>query len=544
MHVFEHALQHDADAGEDAADGVRPLPAGFVRFLDRPYTELSRFRYGFFEDPDKPGVGLHIVLDERPGGYERVWTELASDSYVAPQRWWDMGVRLFVRAGDTLYPYIEDEALMLRLRDELWRHGGFDDEQPVLLRWHAGKDGTGPFTEAISLSGLRSLLDPGVFRLLSTRFDIRVPEFHIGTRDDLIEAQQTSAVILNQLADTLDREIVAAVADRVTAAEAAWTDTDARVHETEQRLAEHRKAASQIDMLLDQHDKAWQDFVDNVLEADGSLSGRKDEARKRYQGQHEKRAAAIELYRDGLFDVNTRLEADLQGLATHRTEIEDQEGRLATLERKLPEEIAAVDRAGGELRAEIDGFSRRQVEHLRHAKNEVEALEMALGELERTKSNTATLIANAEALRAEIERAKAELERAKAQAERAKVEVERADEALRGLNETCEAARGAVDAASQSRDRERSALLQTLSALCAAVERLFSADRSAFAEEQAMPGEVGRLNELIKDVERVEQSREQLAKLVADVEKKGYSIPTLGPALPARLLEEIRERLP
>jgi hypothetical protein len=407
--VFE---QFSADAAEDAparSNGFRALPAGFVRFLDRPYTDLTRFRYGFFDDPVRPGIGLHVVLDEKASGHERVMTDMASDSYVCPQRWWDLGVRLFVRAGDTLHPYIEDEALLLRLRDEIWEHGEFDPEHPVLLRRHFGENGEAPLAQTICLSGLRPLLDPEVFQLLSTRFDTRVLEFHVGTRDDMLEAQRASVRTLDDLAGTLEQGVETAIVERADAVEAAWKDADSRLHQVETRLAGHVAAAAEIQSLLDRHADSWEGFVHSVLEADRTISYRKVEAFDEYEAGHEKRAEAVRLFERSLIDINQRLERDRQGLAAHRTTIGDQESVLKRLEHELPMAIESLHGEWTRFHGRIEGFHARQRHELEEQRSKIGSLTRKLAEVEEERKSLENERTRAEALHTADMRAREQL---------------------------------------------------------------------------------------------------------------------------------------
>lgn len=364
--VFE---QEASDQGP--SDGARALPSGFVRFLDRPYAQLAGFQYGFFEDPFNSARCLHVVLDTRPGGYERIVSDMASDTYVCPQRWWDLGVRLFVRAGDMLHPYIEDDRLLLQLRDELWTRGGFDPEHPVLLRRDTGSAGS---AQAICLSQLCLLLDPGVFQLLSTRFDVRVAEFHSGTRYDMIEAQRESARTLWDLAATLESGVEKSIADRVDLIEAEWKNADGRMHETETRLTGHLGSIAEIKALLDRHSLSWEAFVQNVLDADRSLSHQKVEALGKYEEANEKHAKAIQLLERALTDVNARLESDQREIAARREIIRAEEVRLARLERDLPMAVAGLDKLVGQLGARMDALSAPQRQRLDEERAKVAAL--------------------------------------------------------------------------------------------------------------------------------------------------------------------------
>jgi hypothetical protein len=402
VRVFEQYSNEDADGGP------RPLPAGFVHFLDRPYTELAGFQYGFFEDPFRPGTWLHAVLDERPGAYERIVSDMASDAYVCPQRWWDLGVRLFVRASDTLHPYLEDDALLLRLRDELWERGGFDHEHPILLRRNPA--GVGP-AQAICLSRLSQLLAPGVFRLLSTRFDVRVPEFHLGTRDDMLEAQQASMRTLNDLAATLETGVEAAIAARVDAVEAAWKDADARMQEAETRLAAHVASAAEINALLDGHSASWEAFVGNVLEADRSLAHRKLEALANYEVARDKHVKAVQLFERGLTAVNERLSRDKQEIAARHSELGGHEARLARLEQELPPAVAALDLSASQLGSRMDPLAVRQRQNLESERSNIGILEQRLHQAQHALKKIDEERSRAEKLRAEETRALEELRR-------------------------------------------------------------------------------------------------------------------------------------
>jgi hypothetical protein len=400
VHVFEQLAADPAEGAQTRAERVRALPAGFVRFLDRPYPELASFRYGFFDDPVRPGMGLHVVLDEKAGAYERVMTELASESYVCPQRWWELGVRLFVRAGDTLHPYVEDEALLMRLGDEMWGAGDFDREHPVLLRRRIGDGGAPPLAQAICLSGLRPLLDPDVFRLLSTRFDPRVPEFHVGTRDDMLAAQSASVHTLSDLAETLEKGVEAAIVERVNAVETTWKEADGRLHKVETRLAAHVAAAAEIERLLDHHSESWESFVQNVLEADRALSHRKVEALDKYEAAHEQRGDAAGLFQRGLVAVKERLEQDRAALAAHRTTVAEQESVLARLERELPIEIGSLDNAGRQLGTRMEEFHARQRRCLEEERSKIASLTKKLAEIAQEKGMLEQELSAAAALQA------------------------------------------------------------------------------------------------------------------------------------------------
>jgi hypothetical protein len=402
VRVFEQYQNEDAD------DRPRALPAGFARFLDRPYTELAGFQYGLFEDPFGSGAWLHAVLDERPGAYERIVTDMASDAYVCPQRWWDLGVRLFVRASDTLHPYLEDDSLLLRLRDELWERRGFDHEHPILIRRNPAGVGA---AQAICLSRMSQLLAPGVFRLLSTRFDVRVPEFHLGTRDDMLDAQQASLRTLNDLAATLEAGVEAAIAERVDAVEAAWKSADARMQEVETRLAAHLASAAEINALLDAHGASWEAFVRNVLEADRSLAHRKLEALANYAAAHEKHAKAVQLYERGLTDVNERLGRDKQEIAARHSLLGEHEARLARFEQELPPAIADLDRFAGQLGGRLDEFGARQVQSFDGERNKIGLLEQKLRDTQHRLTAIEEERSRAEALHAAEMRAIAELNR-------------------------------------------------------------------------------------------------------------------------------------
>jgi hypothetical protein len=412
---------------EAPADGLRPLPAGFIRFLDRPYTELAGFQYAFFQDPFRPGIWLHAVLDERPGSYERIAADMANDAYVCPQRWWDLGVRLFVRACDTLHPYIEDEALLLRLRDELWRRDDLDHEHPILIRRHP--EGTGA-AQAICLSRLSRLLAPEVFRLLSTRFDVRVPEFHLGTQNDMLEAQSASVRLLDELAARLETGAEAAIAERVSLIETEWKKADERMVETEKRLAGHLASVAVINELLDRHGASWTEFVKNVLDADRSLSLRKVEAVGRYEPAHELHADAIQLFERGLVDVNARLERDKKEIAARRSLLDEHGGRLATLEQELPAAVATLDDFARGLGARIDDFSARQRRSLDEERGKVDALGQKLEELQRAMQATDEERARADEDQARAESLQAAHKRAIEELDRLKEQYDRTDAAF------------------------------------------------------------------------------------------------------------------
>jgi hypothetical protein len=513
VQVFEQPLANPDPEGqrrERASPGSTPLPPSFVRFLDRPYTELANFQYGFYLDESRPDVGLHIVLDEHPDVYERSWASLADDCYVAPQRWWDMGLRILVRVRDTLYPRLDDDTLLARLRDELRKTGSFDADTPILLRCEKNQHETTSYSQAIGLVGLRPLIDSEVFAWLSARFEVNAATFQIATHNQLHSAQVESVARLDELANSLEQEVILAIEQRVIRAEQDWTIADQRVAVLEERFAEHRAAAEEIDALLSRHTESWVDFVDTVLEADRTLSIRKVEALDRYETDHKKRAAALAAREKALTDANKRIANDLQSLVEFRVKIDEEEGKLKSLVSDLSEKILAARDTARLLEAKIAKFD--SIAGQRHA------------EIEKTLHSKEE---EARALDAKI-----------AQLEKATTDLEQIVAKLQNRRQAFKEARTVALTAQARIGAEREAYRASVAAAREAVDGLGIA---AAGEEKDL---LERMKEMLVAVKKEAGNRSEVNALAVKVQNAGVRLEPLGDEISETLLREIRKRLP
>lgn len=306
------------------------LPLSLSRFLDRPYSQLGDMLYGFFEFPD--GSGRHVIVDQKPSGFDRTITEPADAIYLSPAKWWKSGLHMFLRAGLAMRPKLDDPDFIAKVRGHLNAVSGSDDKSPILIdRFGEQK------AEAFRLGNMRSLLSSDILRLLHMQFDISPHDFHALAEKHLKELRAQEAVGLDGLGASLEDGIEEAMAHRINHAQSVWVKTDQDVTALETRLTASEADIEDMNSGLDTVPGDWLEFLDNVALTQEMLVKAPRAARHQYQAGVEKCAKITDLRDETVRSAHDRLLEDQTAQETRLAQIEKREAELRASEEKVRE---------------------------------------------------------------------------------------------------------------------------------------------------------------------------------------------------------------
>ena len=367
------------------------LNSTFARFLDQPYGQLEKMKYGFFQHPGEERSGLHIVFDSRPEEHGQLLTSLASEVYVQRAEWAKWELPLYVRRGDDVRPRLEEQVVGEQFRKLLWANG-HPGHEPVLLRSTQGRtrDGELPW-EAIYVRDTLPLKDARCIQFLNDRFSAAVLDFRLTVPEHLENSLRDVSIPLSDGSEALVKQIDEAVARRIDDAENRWREVDERIVEVQRKVALHDQAVAEADTAITGFPGTWATFVDTVLRANNNLLQPKIDALGDYRRAQKNLEKLVEDYHAAAENVKHEVEGNRKNVEERRkvygvtekntnqllTELAKEVGKFRDeqkeAEKRLKKQQARADEDAATVRKELDALKKQNLE-LQNKKRRAEQL--------------------------------------------------------------------------------------------------------------------------------------------------------------------------
>lgn len=414
-YVFE---QPPGQNGEPPA-----LNPNFRRLLEQPYGYLQHLRYALYDVPPTWGassepLGMHVVIDTRPGSHRQLWTQLASEVYIQRQEWFAWNLPLFVRNGDDLRPRLEDEALVELVRKLIWEDQDQERDVPVLLRTLPPEDGHRGRARWQALYAKDTKPLTACFRFLNDRFSGHLLRFRTQVPADIHSQLNEQGVQLTRQAEELEQAIADGARERVEAAESRWVRIDVRIDEVVKRTKEHEESVGVMEGLLRDIPGQWADFTERVLIANQTLVERKVKSVEEYEEAQHELAEQLKAYEKGLVDVKESLAQDRARLAKRKEDLESLLREVTGLAEARAKHLEEVN----QLQAQVQERARRvaaEVEaNRREGEAELKAKTEELAELDAEEARVKKLHQEAKTKTQEIRQKSEAIEKEKAQIEK------------------------------------------------------------------------------------------------------------------------------
>jgi septal ring factor EnvC (AmiA/AmiB activator) len=340
--LFRQILPADAQG----ADGIPPLNPNFRRLLEQPYTYLRHMKYGFYEDPastETEPYGLHVVIDDHPGTYGQLLTQLADEVFIQRSEWHEWGLPLFVRHGDEVRPRLEHESLKDPIRELLWKDHA-DNDVPVLLRTLPHRDGSDERQswEIVYVRDTKLLTSHECFQFLNDRFSAHLLAFRRDIPGDLQEELKQNKVQVTQQTKELEQAVCDAADKGIKDAEEHWETVEKEIDEVEKDSKRLAAVVAEMERTIAAAPGDWSKFFLDILKSNETLMRAGVEAFQAYREAHGEALKKIDDYERGLQEVNATLVADNQKLDARSTELTALDAQCRDAEAKLKELLKVV----------------------------------------------------------------------------------------------------------------------------------------------------------------------------------------------------------
>jgi hypothetical protein len=398
-YVFEQDLS--------APDGKPPrLNATFARFLDQPFSQLAKMKYGFYQHPGKEESGLHIVFDSRPEEHGQLLTSLASEVYVQRADWASWELPLYVRRGDDIRPRVEEPVVGEQVRKLLWAHG-HPSHEPVLLRSTRGPthDGEPPW-EAIYVRDTRPLSDVECVRFLNDRFSAAVLDFRLQVPEHLENALHDVSVPLNEASHALVKQVDEAIRRRIDDAENRWREVDQRIEEVKRKVDLSDRAVTEADTAINAFPHTWAALIDTIPRANTNLLQPMIVALGKYRQEQMKLETLVEDYHAATENVKHEVETNIANVEGRRRAYTSTERKTDELLRTLAEEVR-------KFRDEQEETEKKLKQHHDQADVEIAVVRKELDDLKTLDLDLQTKKRNTELLHENVKREQIELEKSR-----------------------------------------------------------------------------------------------------------------------------------
>lgn len=379
-----HALRRDSlflayvfEQDLTSPNGKPPrLNTLLARFLDQPYAQLEKMRYGFFQHPEEEDSGLHVVFDDRPAEHGQLLTSLANEIYVQRAAWAKWELPLYVRRGDEVRPRLEEQGVGEKFRKLLWGNE-HPTHEAVLLRSTRNRNADGELPwEAIYIRDPMPLTDSACVQFLNDRFSSAVLEFRRQVPEELENALRELSVPLAETGETLVKQIDDAITRRIDDAEERWRTVDERVTEIQRKVEQHDRAVVEADASITCFPGTWAAFVSTVLTANNNLLQPKVEAWKDYSREQKNLENLVENYHSTTTNVKHEVAANIKN-------VEDRRNAYRVTEQQTEQLLSTLTTEVRKFRDEQREAESKLAEHHKKADAQVKQVQMELEDLKK-----------------------------------------------------------------------------------------------------------------------------------------------------------------